>query len=210
MKLYWGPHTCAIGIHILLEECGADYELEEVDVMGGANLRPPFIELNPKGKIPLLIRDDGSKLTEYATIAAWLASTYKDAGLLPFDDLEGQTRMYEAMDYLIGAIHGQAFPRIFFTQRFAPNAESDPSEKEKVQAEGRAMAEKGFAILGEALGDKPYIAGERFTIGDTALFFAERWCGMTNVKLPGNIQAHLERIKSRPVTQKVMQAWGET
>ena len=26
MNLYWGPHTCAIGIHVLLEEIGAPYE----------------------------------------------------------------------------------------------------------------------------------------------------------------------------------------
>ena len=32
---------------------------------------------------------------------------------------------------------------------------------------------------------------------------------MTEVKLPANIQAHLERMKVRPVVQKVMKAWGE-
>jgi glutathione S-transferase len=37
MKLYWGPHTCAIGIHILLEEIGEPYETEKVDTAGGAN-----------------------------------------------------------------------------------------------------------------------------------------------------------------------------
>ena len=104
MKLYWGKHTCAIGIHIILEEIGAPYELEEVDIAGGAENRPPFKTLNPKSKVPVLIRDDGSMLTEYGTIAAWLASTHKQANLLPFEDLERQTRMYEAMDYLIGHI----------------------------------------------------------------------------------------------------------
>ena len=37
MKLYWGKHTCAIGIHVLLEECGAAFETVELDVQGGEN-----------------------------------------------------------------------------------------------------------------------------------------------------------------------------
>ena len=33
MRLYWGRDTCAIGIHVLLEEAGQRYELAEVDVV---------------------------------------------------------------------------------------------------------------------------------------------------------------------------------
>ncbi len=209
MKLYWGKHTCAIGIHIVLEEIGCPYERVELDVAGGENERAPFTEINPKAKVPTLVRDDGSVLTEYGTIAAWLASTYKAANLLPFEDIERQTRMYEAMDYLVGHIHALAFPRIFFPEKFAPAAKDDPAVADEVKAQGRKMAEQGFAILGAGLGDKPYVVGEQFTIGDTALFFAERWCGQAGVTLPANIAAHFERVKARPAVQRVMKAWGE-
>ena len=73
MKLYWGPHTCAIGIHILLEEIGEPYETEKVDPAGGQTRQPPFMAVNPKGKVPTLVRDDGSVLTEFSAIATWLA-----------------------------------------------------------------------------------------------------------------------------------------
>ncbi len=43
MKLYWGQHTCAIGIHILLEEIGKPYETEKLDVASGVSRKPPFI-----------------------------------------------------------------------------------------------------------------------------------------------------------------------
>ena len=209
MKLYWGKHTCAIGIHIILEEIGVPCELEEVDIQGGEQYRQPFKTLNPKSKVPVLVRDDGSVLTEYGTIAAWLASSYKAANLLPFEDLERQTRLYEAMDYLVAHIHGLAFPRIFFPERFSPNAKDDEGVAEVVKSQGRKMAEEGFAILGRGLGDQTYVVGDQFTIADTAFFFAERWAPMSEVKLPANIQAHLERIKARPAVQKVMHAWGE-
>ena len=69
MKFYCGPHTCAIGIHTLLEEIGKPYETEKLDVSGGATHTPPFMSVNPKGKVPTLVRDDGSVLTEFGAAA---------------------------------------------------------------------------------------------------------------------------------------------
>lgn len=80
MKLYWGPHTCAIGIHVLLEEIGAPYETERIDVAGGATREPPFAGVNPKGRVPILVRDVGTVLTEFSAIATWLARTNPAAG----------------------------------------------------------------------------------------------------------------------------------
>jgi glutathione S-transferase len=73
MKLYWGLHTCAIGIHILIEEIGCPYETEKLDVAGGATHWPPFSAINPKGKVPTLVRDDGSVLIDFSAISIWLA-----------------------------------------------------------------------------------------------------------------------------------------
>jgi glutathione S-transferase len=209
MKLYWAKHTCAIGIHVILEEIGVPYDLEEVDIEDGAQHRSPFKDLNPKSKVPVLIRDDGSVLTEYEAVAGWLASRYKAANLLPFDDLERQTRLYEAMDYLVGHIHGLGFSRIFFPDRFAPQTKDDQWIAEAVRAQGRTLAEDGFAILGRSLGDQTYVVGDQFTIADTAFFYAERWAPMAGVTLPPNIEAHLERVKARPAVQRVMTLWGE-
>jgi hypothetical protein len=43
LKLYWGPHTCAIGIHILLEEIGRPYETKKLDVSEGATHEAAFL-----------------------------------------------------------------------------------------------------------------------------------------------------------------------
>ena len=141
---------------MVLEETGAPYELQELDIKAKEQTRPPFSELNPKQKVPTLVRDDGSVLTEYGTIAAWLASTYKDADLLPFEDLERQTRMYEAMHYLVGTVHGQAFHHLFMPEQFATGLKDDATLAQ-VKAKGRDMAEKGFAIVGAQLGRGPWL-----------------------------------------------------
>ena len=85
MKLYYAPGACSIGIHVLMEEIGKPYEAVKLDTKSGENTRPPFIDLNPKGKVPTVQRDDGTVLTEYPVIAHYLAETNPGAGLLPKD-----------------------------------------------------------------------------------------------------------------------------
>ena len=211
MKLYWGPHTCAIGIHILLEEIGTPYETEKLDVGGGATLKPPFIGVNPKGKVPTLVRDDGSVLTEFSAIATWLALSNPSKKLLPAD-IEQQTRAVELMAYVEGTIHGQGYARLFMPSRFEPQDivhQTVGLGQASVKKQGKEMVETGFAILDPQLARHPYSVSDTFTIADAALFYAERWAPQQGITLPINLQAHLDRMKARPAVQRVMEIWGE-
>lgn len=209
--LYWGPHTCAIGIHVLLEEIGAPYDTVKLDASGDDLQKPPFSQINPKGKVPTIVRDDGSVLTEYGSIARWLAYAHPDAGLLP-DDKEAEIRADEMMDYTVGTVHGQGFGRIFKPAKFEPN---DPVHgtlglgSGNVKAQGREMVETGFSILNAQLGQKEFAGGARFGIADSALFYAERWASQTGIELPPALAAHLARVKARPAVQRVLEIWGE-
>lgn len=211
MKLYWGPHTCAIGIHILLEEIGKPYETEALDVAGGETRRRPFTDINPKGKVPTLLRDDGSVLTEFGAIATWLARTNPDRGLIPADP-EGETRVAETMAYVEGTLHGQGFARLFMPERFEPQDvvhQTTGLGQGSVKAQGRRMVEEGFAILDPQLGRHLYAVGDRFTIADAALFYAERWAPQMDITVPANVARHFERLLARPSVQRVRELWGE-
>ncbi len=211
MKLYWGPHTCAIGIHVLLEEIGKPFELEEIDVQGGANKKPPFIDVNPKGKVPTLVRDDGSVLTEYGAIATWLARTSPERDLLPHDP-ETEARCLEVTDYVVGTLHAQGFARIFLPEKFEPPDVVHATlglGASKVKAQGRAMVEAALGILGTALTGKRYVAGEQFTVADSALFYALRWAPQVGIPLPPALAAHYAAMKQRPAVMRVMRHWKE-
>ena len=211
MKLYWGPHTCAIGIHVLLEEIGRPYETEKLDVSGGATHRPPFFGLNPKGKVPTLVRDDGTVLTEFGAIATWLARSHPDKNLLPVDP-EIEARVVETIAYVEGTIHGQGYARLFAPQKFGPQDivhQTAGLGQASVQRQGRQIVEAGFAILDPQLGHHDYAAGDGFTIADAALFYVERWAKPQGITLPVNVAAHLARMLARPAVNKVRQLWGE-
>jgi glutathione S-transferase len=203
MKLYYAPGVCSIGIHVLLEEIGKPYDLEQVNLREGAQYKPEFTSVSAKSKVPALQRDDGSILTEFPVIASYLAKTNPQAKLIP-SDLESEIRGAEAMEYAVATMHGQGFARIFRPGNFGP-----AEQEEQVKARGKEMVEKGFQILDKALSGKNYVAGNELSIGDTALFYVEFWgAGRLGMKLPANVAAHYERMKARPAVQRVMHQEG--
>ncbi len=200
--LFYAPGACSIGIHVLLEEIGKPYEAKPVALMKGEQYQPPFTQVNPKSKVPTLVRDDGSVLTEYPAIAQWLAWTNPDARLLP-DEVEAKTRSVEAMDYAVATIHMQGFARVFRPGNFSPNE----ADQEAVKAKGRETMTKAFDLIDRQLAGKDYVAGD-FSVGDSALFYVEYWTTRINLPLPANCQAHFDRMKARPSVQRVLQKEG--
>ncbi len=211
MKLYWGPHTCAIGTHILLEELGLPYDAEKIDVKGGDTKQDWFRAFNPKGKVPVLVLDDHRVLTEYAAIGTWLARNNPAAGLLPTEPDE-EYRALCITDYAVGTIHGQGFSRIFMPAKFEPQ---DPVHQTlglgqgSVKHQGETMVAEGFAVLDNQMAGREWAAGSGFGVADTALFYVERWAPQVGITLPPNLAAHLDRMKQRPAVRRVMQVWGE-
>jgi glutathione S-transferase len=203
MKLYYAPGVCSIGIHVLLEEIGKPYDLEAVNLREGAQYKPEFTGVSPKSKVPALERDDGSVLTEFPAIATYLAKTNPQAKLIP-QDLETEIRAIEAMEYVVGTMHAQAFSRIFRPDRYGP-----ADQEEQIKARGREMFNKGFALMDKALAGKSYLGGGDLSIADAALFYVEFWAaGHLKMQLPPNVAAHYERMKSRPAVQRVMKQEG--
>jgi glutathione S-transferase len=203
VKLFYSPNACSMGIHLLLEEIGNPYTLEKVDFSKAAQYAPPFTDLNPKSKVPVLLRDDGTTVTEFPAIAFYLARSNPDANLLP-GNIEQEVRALELLDYLIATVHMRGFTRIFRSSLFTPS----PQDEDKVKQAGRDIITKAFDILEPVLGSQDYILGE-FSIVEGALFFLEYWArNRANIKLPANFEAHLDRLLARPTAQRVLAAEG--
>ncbi len=202
MKLYYTAGTCSMGIRIILEEIGAPFEAQPVNLRASEQSQPAYLAVNPKAKVPTLVRDDGSVLTEFGAIAWWLALANPEARLLPAD-AEGQARVLEATDYCVGTIHMQAFARILRPGRSTPNA----ADEDAVKAQGREMAARGFELMDRALHGREWVAGE-YSIADAALFYVEHWAGRTGVALPPNCAAHFSRMRDRPAVQRTLAAEG--
>lgn len=202
MDLYYAPGTCSIGIHILLAEIGKPYRLKKLDFASREQHAPEFTRINPKSKVPTLVRDDGSVLTEFPAIATWLARANRHKHLLP-EDLDGQTRALEAVDYVVATIHMQGFSRLFRPGNFSAHE----AEHEAVKRRGREIADTGFLLMDRALDRKDYLLGG-FSIADAALFYVEFWADRLKQQLPANCGAHYGRMRSRPAVRSVLRTEG--
>lgn len=202
MKLYLTPGSCSTGIHILMEELDLVFEAHIVNLMAGDQNTPEYLTQNPKATIPTLVRDNGTALTEFQAIAYWLARSYPKAGLLPGNP-DGDARVIELMDYVVGTIHGQGFTRIFTTDRFTPSKD----DFEAVKIQGMDIVKRGFAVINDILPSEGYVMG-MFTIADAALFYVEFWAYKIGLALPENCSRHYRLMLGRPVVKRVLQEEG--
>jgi glutathione S-transferase len=203
MKLFYSPNSCAIAIHIILEEIGKPFALELINLRAGDQYKQPYVSLNPKSKVPALLRDDGSLLTELPAIAWYLARSNPAAGLLP-EGIEGEARLLELVDYMVATVHMRGFTRIFRPGNFTPTNADEPA----VQQTGRDMVKTGLQLLGQALDAKAYLLGD-YSIADAVLFYLADWATRREpLPVPENVAGHLTRMRARPAVQRALAAEG--
>lgn len=202
MKFYMTPGSCTTGIHILLEEIGLVFEAYLVNLMAGDQTKSDYLAINPKGTIPTLVCEDGSVLTDFQSIAWWLAKTYPRRKLLP-ETLADEVRVLDVMSYAIHTIHGEGFTRIFTTEKFTPNA----ADYDAVKARGHEIVNKAFVVVNNLLAGRDYVVNH-FTIADAALFYVEFWANRIEITLPENCQAHYQRLLKRPAVKQVLMEEG--
>lgn len=85
MKLHWSPRSPFVRkVMVVAHETGIAGSLELTDL--GTSMQKPAAAMladNPLGKIPTLVRDDGSALYDSAVICEYFASLKPELGLFP-------------------------------------------------------------------------------------------------------------------------------
>lgn len=198
LKFYMTPGSCSMGIHLLLEELELFFEAHIVNLMAGDNLRPDYLAINPRGSVPTLVCSDGTALTDFISIARWLAETYPKRQLLPESEA-ARARVQEVMEYAVGVVHGEGFTRIFVSERYAP----DPDGKKSAESEGHRIVKRGFERLESLLLGPTYVVGS-FSIADAALFYVEFWADRVGIELPPKCRQHYRSMLRRPAVRQVL------
>lgn len=200
MKLLYAPGACSIGIHFLLEEIGKPYETQAIALRDGAQYKGDYTAVNPKSKVPTLVRDDGSVVTEFPAIAYYLGASAPEKHLVP-TGIEAQTRMLETMDYIVASMHMQGYTRIFRPEKFSTDTAA-------VVEEGKKVVATGMKILNDQLAGRDFALGD-FSVADAALFYIEFWhTNRMGAELPPNLAAHWQRLSARPSVQNVLKDEG--
>ncbi len=211
LKLYYSAGACSMAPHILLEESGLPYTVELTAIAQGKTRTPEFLAINPKGRVPALLTEEGEILTEVPAISWYIADAAPAVRLLPQGRLAG-ARSFEWFNWLSGTVHTMAFGQYWRTQRFVADEQFFPPIKEK----GRENILDNFAYVEGRLADRSWAVGNAYTAVDAYLLVFFRWGHRIGLDMRAGYPQwtrHAERVLERPAVQRVLQqegvsAWG--
>lgn len=191
---YSSPMSRGRIAHWMLEEVQAPYRFEMVNLESGEQKKPPYLAVNPMGKVPAIVHR-GTVVTEAGAICAYLADAFPAAGLAPPTDSAQRGTYYRWMFFGGSCVEAAVIDRML-----SRPAASRPA------ALGYGSYEDTVATLESALKPGPYILGERFSAADVYIG-SQIGFGMRMKALEGRpvFQDYFNRLQQRPAYQRFME-----
>lgn len=195
--LIGAPRSRAFRVMWMLEELGEYYEHDPA---------PPRSErvraVNPDGKIPVLMVG-GEALTQSVAIVQFLADRHgrftAPAGAL------ARARQDAVTQFCVDEIEGALWTA-------AKNSFVHPEDVRvpEVKRVCRVEFAAAMATLDRLLGDRPFVAGEDFTVPDLLIGHCAGWATMAKFDRPsGRVGAYVERLRARPAFAAAMRRAAE-
>jgi glutathione S-transferase len=129
IKLCYAPGACSLASHIVLEEAGAQFELVKIDLGKGEQRTEQYLKINPNGRVPALILDDGRTLFENIGIMTYVVRAVAGgAKLIPADPFEA-ARCYSLMSFFASSVH-VAFAHNARPERYTSDPAAYPAMRE--------------------------------------------------------------------------------
>ena len=196
IELYTSPTPNGYKISVALEELDIPYNVHVVNLQSGDQKKPEFLELNPNGRIPVIVDTDNDNLSIMESGAQLIYLAEKAGKLLPTETKARSKVMQWLMFQMggIGPMMGQA--NVFY--RYWPGEKIQPAI-DRYQNEGRRL----FEVMETRLKDNEYLADD-FSIADIANWCWVRiykWSGI-NIDVLDGLQRWMNTMEERPACKK--------
>ncbi len=190
LKFYHAPWSRGSGVLWLLEELGADYELNHIDIRADGGVSEDYRLIQPNKKVPAIMHD-GTVATERAAITIYLADAFPEANLAPpiGDPMRAS--------YLSATVYCDAV----FDPCISAHAHG---LKYRSNDYSFGLLEDMVAYVERRLTENEFAAGDRFTAADTQLASAINYTMVMMKALPERTVFHdyLKRIEDRPAYKR--------
>lgn len=199
LELTLAKGTVSLAAHILLEEIGVEHQLRWIDFSSGEQTKSEYHRINPKGRVPALITENGI-LTETSAILNYLARTYPEAGLLP-ETPWMQAKLEEMHLYLAATMHVNHAHKM----RGSRWSDDEAARATMTAKVAENMGECARIIETHYLGS-PWVLGETYSSADIYLFTICRWLegdGVDIRKTP-RLAEHFSAMHARPAVKRAV------
>lgn len=193
LTFFYTPKTCALATHIALIDARADYTLKRIDFKSGEQRSPEFLAVNPKGRVPALVTDQGI-LTETTALLTYIAQTYPQANLAPSEPF-ALARLQSFTAFLSSTLH--------VAHAHGPRGNrwtDDPAAQAALKAYVPTSVTAAFKLVEDTMLEGPFVMGDTYTIADPYLFTMSTWIegdGVDTTQIP-RVMAHRQMMSERP------------
>lgn len=199
MKLYYSPGACSLAVHIALNEADLPPTLVKVDLLTHkTESGDDFYAVNPRGYVPVLDFDDGSRHTEVAALLQYIGDRDASRRLIPE---HGDPQRLEVVSWL-AFVSSELHKTLGWLWK-----KEVPEEMRQIL---RDKLDTRFAEIEARLARQDYLVGDHFTVADAYGFTIINWCNFLRLSLQAypNIRAYLARIGERPAVQAALRSEG--
>jgi glutathione S-transferase len=180
----------------VLEEAGLPYTTRLL--AQGDQDKPDYRALQPFGQVPIL-EEDGFALFESGAIALYIGERSQE--LLPKEP----AARARATQWLIAALNSIE-PFVIEVARIDLFFRDQDWARQR-RPDAVAFVQRRLAGLSNALGDKPYLDGDRFTAGDLMMTTVLRILAHTDIVTSDErLAAYVERCTARPAFKRAFDA----
>jgi len=199
MKLYHASGACSLAVHIALREVDAAFDLVAVDLArhtlpDGSDYRL----VAPRGYVPLLELDDGSRHTEAAALLQHVADLDPAQALIGAPGSARRQAVIEWLGFVATELHKAFSPWLW-------HKETADSTRKTV----KDHLARRFAELDARLAAQDWLAGE-YSVADAYAYTIVNWTTFLQLPLTPypNLQRYLARVAARPAVQAALKAEG--
>jgi glutathione S-transferase len=200
--LFIFPGACSFAAHVVIHELQLPISVERV-TLGDPN--SPYRQINPTGRVPALLLNNQTLLTENTAILPYLADLKPGTELFaPAGSVE-RAQIQGWLGYVATEIHVGAFRPINRPERYSADESAFPGIRQ------RALEQLSNALkpIEARLAQTEYLVGDRFTVADAYLGVFLGWSARVGVlnDFPA-LQAALGRFRARESVVQTLAAEG--
>ncbi|MBM9546422.1 glutathione S-transferase family protein [Leptospira sp. 201903074] len=137
------------------------YEWQDIDTKKGETRTDSFLQMNPNGKIPILVLDDGRILSESNAILNFLA---EGSDLIPNDSFE-RAKVFQWQFF-----EQYSHEPFIAVARYIRHYLGIPDERRGEYESKQMGGHKALKVMETQLEKTPYLVGDNLTTADISLF----------------------------------------
>jgi len=199
MELYDGGRAPSPRrVRVFLAEKGIEVPRRQVDFASLEQFSEAFTSLNPMQRVPVLILDDGTPISETMAICRYFEALQPEPNLLGRDAREIAT--IEMWNRRVEMNFYNAVSSAFRHLSPAMSVSEKPQISEWGEA-NKAKALAFLAVLDRELAKRKFVAGDRFTVADITTLATVDFMRAPKIELPAdmkNIARWHAEVSARP------------